>query len=274
MKVSLRVNPGVDPHTHHHIATGKAESKFGMDPVLARKIFIGRDRYPSVSLCAVHVHIGSQIVMGNPFVEAFRKILAFASDLEQAGVKLEYINLGGGLGVIYNEENPQTAADFANKVLPLFKGTKFKLILEPGRFIVANAGILATRVIYIKETSVKKFAIVDAAMNDLIRPSLYGAYHGVQPLVRDLQKRRIKYDVVGPICESGDVLAKDREIQELQSGDEVALMTAGAYGFVMSSNYNSRPRVCEVLVKGKKFYTIRKRETLASLIAGELLPVL
>lgn len=271
VKVSLRVNPDVDPHTHHHIATGKAESKFGMDFKTAKKYFQSRTQYQGADLCAVHVHIGSQIVIGDPFVEAFRKVLEFVKELEALGAPMEYLNLGGGLGVIYNEENPQSADAFAKKILPLFRGRSTRLIFEPGRFVVANAGILAAKVIYIKETQVKKFAIVDAAMNDLIRPSLYGAYHGVRPLTLDANLAEATYDVVGPICESGDVLAKERKIQKLKSGDLIALMTAGAYGFVMSSNYNSRPRVCEVMVKGNRFQVIRKRETLQDLTRGESL---
>ncbi len=271
VKVSLRVNPDVDPHTHHHIATGKAESKFGMDFKTAKKYFQSRSQFQGADLCAIHVHIGSQIVIGDPFVEAFRKVLEFVKELESLGVLIEYLNLGGGLGVIYNEESPQSADAFAKKILPLFRGRSYRLIFEPGRFVVANAGILATKVIYIKETQVKKFAIVDAAMNDLIRPSLYGAYHGVRPLTLESHLSESTYDVVGPICESGDVLAKERKIQKLKSGDLIALMTAGAYGFVMSSNYNSRPRVCEVMVKGSRFQIIRKRETLQDLIRGESL---
>ncbi|MSR77874.1 MAG: diaminopimelate decarboxylase [Candidatus Omnitrophica bacterium] len=272
VNVSLRVNPGVDPHTHHHIATGKAESKFGIDLETAKELFRNRKKLSFLNFCAIHVHIGSQITIGEPFVEAFQKVLAFVSELEKMGARIKYLNLGGGLGVIYDNENPQTADQFAKKILPLFKGKKFQLIFEPGRFIVGNAGILVTEVIYIKKTNVKNFAIIDAAMNDLIRPSLYGAFHGVWPLSEKDKARKLVYDVVGPICESGDVLAKDRHIQELGAGDQVALMTAGAYGFVMSSNYNSRPRICEVMVKGKKFAVIRKRETLQSLIAGESIP--
>lgn len=272
VNVSLRVNPGVDPHTHHHIATGKAESKFGIDLETARGLFQNRKKFSAVNLCAIHVHIGSQITIGEPFVEAFQKVLKFVSEIEKLGAKIKYLNLGGGLGVIYDNENPQTADQFAKKILPIFKGKKFQLIFEPGRFIVGNAGIMVTKVVYIKKTNVKNFAIIDAAMNDLIRPSLYSAFHAVWPLQKNQKSDKLVYDVVGPVCESGDVLAKDREIQELKANDEIALMTAGAYGFVMSSNYNSRPRICEVMVKGKKFAVIRKRETLQSLIAGESIP--
>lgn len=272
VNASLRVNPGVDPRTHHHIATGKAESKFGMDLETATALFQERHQYPSVDLCAVHVHIGSQITVGEPFVEAFQKVLRFIDSIEKTGVKIKYLNLGGGLGVIYDEESPQTAEEFARKILPLFKGRSFRLILEPGRFVAANAGILAAQVIYIKQTNVKNFAIVDAAMNDLIRPSLYDAYHQVWPLVKNEKAVKWVYDVVGPVCESGDVLAKDRHLQELKSGDRVAVMTAGAYGYVMSSNYNSRPRAAEVMVQGSQFAVVKKRETLQDLFAGESLP--
>jgi len=272
IKVSLRVNPGVDVHTHHHIATGKAESKFGMDLETARKVFSEKAKYSSLSLCAIHVHIGSQIVTGQPFVEAFWKVLHFVDKIQKAGARITHLNLGGGLGVIYDNENPQTAEEFAKNILPLFKGRKFRLIFEPGRFISANAGILVSRVLYIKQTNVKNFAIVDAAMNDLIRPALYDAFHGVLPVTKTEPSNRWVYDVVGPICESGDILAKDRHIQELKSNDLLALMSTGAYGFVMSSNYNSRPRVSEVLVRGNRYAVIRKRENFQSLVAGESIP--
>ena len=270
--ISLRVNPGVDPKTHEHIATGKAESKFGMDLEAAEKVFTNRAHYPALSLCGIHVHIGSQIVTGHPFVEAFWKVLAFIQRLEKQKVKIKYLNLGGGLGVIYSNENPQTADEFAKNILPLFKGRKYQLIFEPGCFISANGGILAGRVLYIKQTKVKNFAIVDTGMNDLIRPTLYGAYHEVLPLLKNEKAAKWVYDVVGPICESGDFLAKDRHIQELQPGDSVAFMTAGAYGFVMASNYNSRPRPAEVLVSGSAFSVVRKREKIQALVDSESIP--
>lgn len=272
--VSLRVNPNVDPRTHRYIATGKKESKFGMDLRTAQQLFKDRKRFANLNMNAIHVHIGSQIVSGEPFVEAFKKVLRFIDDIEKLGATIKYLNLGGGLGVIYDNEKPQTADQFAKKILPLFKGRKFKLVFEPGRFVAANGGILVTEVIYVKSTDVKNFAIVDAAMNDLIRPSLYDAFHGVQPLTKNEKAKKWVYDVVGPICESGDVLARERHLQQLDTGDLIAVMSAGAYGFVMSSNYNSRPRVPEVLVKGDKFEIVRKRETMASLIAGETIPAL
>lgn len=273
-QVSLRVNPAVDPKTHDHIATGKAESKFGMDLETAGQIFRRHSHYSHLSLCGIHVHIGSQIVTGNPFVEAFTKVLKFIDGLEKMKIKIKYLNLGGGLGVIYSNENPQTAQQFAEKILPLFKGRKYQIVFEPGRFISANGGILVSRVLYIKQTKVKNFAIVDAGMHDLIRPTLYDAYHEVSPLTKNPKAPRWIYDVVGPICESGDFLAKDRQMQELKAGDHVAFMTAGAYGFVMSSNYNSHPRPVEVLVRGHQFAVVRKRETLQHLIEGESVPEL
>jgi diaminopimelate decarboxylase len=270
--ISLRVNPGIDPKTHDHIATGKAESKFGMDMEAAAGVFRKRAQYPALSICGIHVHIGSQIVTGHPFVEAFWKVLKFVDELEREKIKIKFLNLGGGLGVIYNNENPQTADEFAKNILPLFKGRKYQLIFEPGRFISANGGILVGKVLYIKQTKVKNFAIMDTGMHDLIRPTLYGAYHEVSPLTKDDRSPKWIYDVVGPICESGDFLAKDRHIQELEAGDYVALMTAGAYGFVMSSNYNSHPRPVEVLVRGKEFAIVRKRENYSKLLEGESVP--
>ncbi len=270
--VSLRVNPAVDPKTHDHIATGKAESKFGMDLDAARQVFERRAHYPNLSICGIHVHIGSQIVTGQPFVEAFLKVLAFVDGLEKKKVKIRFLNLGGGLGVIYSNENPQTADEFAKKILPLFKGRDYQIIFEPGRFISANGGILVGKVLYIKQTKVKNFAIADTGMNALIRPTLYGAHHEVYPLIKNEKASKWVYDVVGPICESGDFLAKERHIQELKAGEYIAFMTAGAYGFVMSSNYNSHPRPAEVLVKGNKFSITRKRESIASLLEGEVIP--
>jgi len=269
VNVSLRINPNVDPHTHDYITTGKAETKFGIDFDRAREVYLESKKMTHAQLCGVHVHIGSQIESGEPFVEAFRKILEFIDELGSSGIKIKFLNLGGGLGVIYSDENPQTADEFAKKILPLFKKRKFQILFEPGRFIVANAGILAAKVLYVKETNVKKFIIVDAGMNDLIRPAFYNAYHNIWPVKKQEGAKRWVYDVVGPICESGDFFAKDRELQEAKAGDFLILMTAGAYGFTMSSNYNSRPRACEVMVKGATFKVVRKRETYQDLVRGE-----
>ncbi len=272
VQISLRVNPGVDPHTHPHIATGRAESKFGLDLDTAHAIFMRREKYPSLAICGIHVHIGSQIVTGEPFLKAFRKVLIFITSLEKEGYIIRYLNLGGGLGIIYSDEKPQTAEAFAAELLPLFKGRRFRIIFEPGRFIVGNGGILVTRVLYLKQTPVKNFAIVDAGMNDLIRPTLYDSHHELWPLAKDERQKKKVYDVVGPVCESGDFLARDRYVPELTGGDYLAFLSAGAYGFSMSSNYNSRPRAAEVLVKGKRFAVIRKRETFEDLTRGEKIP--
>ncbi|MBP9865806.1 MAG: diaminopimelate decarboxylase [Candidatus Omnitrophica bacterium] len=272
-RVSIRINPAVDPKTHHHISTGKKESKFGIDMALADSIFASARKYPAVAFCAIHCHIGSQIVSGDPFVEAFRKVLEFVDRIEKSHkVKIEYLNLGGGLGAVYKNETPQTAEAYARKILPLFKGRKFKIVFEPGRFISANGGILIGKVLYVKRTQVKNFAIVDAAMNDLIRPALYEAHHEIQPLKRKVRAAKEIYDVVGPICESGDILARERLLQKCSEGDLLAVMSAGAYGYVMASNYNSRPRAPEVLVKGNRFEVVKPRETLADLVRGESIP--
>ncbi len=274
-RVSIRINPAVDPHTHHHISTGKKESKFGIDMALAETIFAAARKYPAISFCAIHCHIGSQIVSGGPFVEAFVKVLSFVDHIEKKyRVTMEYLNLGGGLGAVYKNENPQTADQYAKKILPLFKGRKFKLVFEPGRFISANGGILVSEVLYVKRTQVKNFAIVDAAMNDLIRPSLYEAYHDIWPLAKHRRRPKEIYDVVGPICESGDVLARERLLEKLEPQEKIAVMSAGAYGYVMASNYNSRPRIPEVLVRGGQFEVVKPRETVAQLVQGETLPAI
>ncbi len=272
VNVSLRVNPEVDPETHEHIATGKRESKFGLDLDTAHLVFMRARNYPNLAICGIHVHIGSQIVRGEPFVKAFRKALIFLTSLEKEGHKIKYLNLGGGLGIIYSDERPQTADEFASNILPLFKGRRYRLIFEPGRFIAGNAGIFVTRVLYVKQTKVKNFAIVDGGMNDLIRPALYGSYHDIWPLERRENQKKLKYDVVGPICESGDFLAKDRLLNRLEQNDLIALASAGAYGFSMSSNYNARPRAAEVLVHGSRFDVVRERETYPDLIRGERIP--
>lgn len=272
VQISLRVNPGIDPHTHEHIATGKPESKFGLDLDTAHAIFVKQEEYPFLSICGIHVHIGSQIVTGEPFLKAFRKVLIFITSLEKEGYSIRYLNLGGGLGIIYSDERPQTAEEFAKELLPLFRNKKFRLIFEPGRFIVGNGGILVTRVLYLKQTPMKNFAIVDAGMNDLIRPTLYDSHHELWPLEKDPKRKKEVYDVVGPVCESGDFLARDRFAEELRAGDRLAFLSAGAYGFSMSSNYNSRPRAAEVLVKGKEFAVVRRRETFEDLVRGEKIP--
>ncbi|MCK4912166.1 MAG: diaminopimelate decarboxylase [Candidatus Omnitrophica bacterium] len=269
-KVALRFNPDVKPGTHAYITTGKKETKFGMDEETVKSIFASRAKYSNLSIVGIHMHIGSQITKGEPFVKTFKKANRVIRELKRRGVKLEYLNIGGGLGIVYDNEKPQTAKEFAKKVLPLLKESGLKIVLEPGRFIVGNAGILVTKVIYLKETDQKNFIIVDAAMNDLSRPSLYSAYHKIISLAKAGSKKAIKSaDVVGPVCESGDFLGKERKIS-VKSDGLIAVLGAGAYGFSMSSNYNSRPRVAEVLVKNKKAYLIRKRENYQDLIKGEI----
>jgi diaminopimelate decarboxylase len=269
--VALRINPDVDPHTHAYVATGKKESKFGIDIVLARSLFGAARKYKHINLIGVDMHIGSQITTLQPYLDAVKKIAMFIQELRAAGAAIEYFNMGGGLGIIYSEEKPSTADAFANAIKPLLAGLSVKIILEPGRFIIGNAGILVASVIYNKKGNMKNFLIVDAGMNDLIRPSLYGAYHRILPVNagKETKSKLELYDIVGPICESGDFIGKDRHLPHLESGDLIAARSAGAYGFAMSSNYNSRPRAAEVMVSGEKHRLIRERETWEDLTAKE-----
>ena len=267
--VAIRLNPDVRPDTHHYITTGSKENKFGIEMGAAHKLFTNSGRYPNLRLAGIHIHIGSQITRSKPFREAIQKCLDFIANVERAGGAIEYLNIGGGLGIVYSDEKPQTADAFAKAILPLLKKRPgLKLVLEPGRFISGNSGILVAKVIYEKKGTVKSFLIVDAAMNDLIRPSFYGAYHEIVP-VRKNGSVTVKTDIVGPICESGDFLAKDRKIPTLKPGDLLAVMSCGAYGFVMSSNYNSRPRCPEIVVKGNKFFVARRRETMKDILGYE-----
>lgn len=266
--VAIRINPDVEPKTHKFITTGKLTNKFGIDFKTAEELLIRRPKFSNVDLKGLHIHIGSQITESEPFICAIAKMVEFVNGLRRKGIHVEYLNIGGGLGIVYDKERPQTAKIFAQKVLPLLRETGLKIILEPGRFIVGNAGILVTRALYIKTTPKKKFVIVDAGMNDLIRPALYDAYHQVLPL-RKTQRRTEKVDIVGPICESGDFFAKGRGIPEVKEGEFLAIMSAGAYGFSMSSNYNSRPRAEEVMVINDRALVIRKRETYRDLIRNE-----
>ncbi len=273
-KIAIRLNPDVAPDTHHYITTGSKQNKFGINIETCYKLFMESYRFPFLRFSGVHMHIGSQITNSKPFVTAIKKALQFIDSVRFAGNPVEYLNIGGGLGIIYSKEKPQTAQDFANAVLPLFKNyplkENLKIILEPGRFVSGNSGILVTKVLYEKKTSEKSFLIVDAGMNDLIRPSFYGAYHEIIPVVRRRAKMEdSRVDVVGPICESGDFLAKDRSMPHVDTGELLAVMSCGAYGSVMGSNYNSRPKPAEVVVKGSRFYVARKRETAADLVRNE-----
>lgn len=271
-RVCIRINPNIDPHTHAYITTGTVESKFGVDLETARIMFLNSSNFKRVHVEGIHVHIGSQITQAGPFVATLKRILGFVDHLKGLGIQVKTLNIGGGLGIIYREEKPQTALAYAGEILPLLKGRKLRLILEPGRFIVGNAGVLLAKVLYLKEIDRKRFIIVDTGMNDLTRPSLYGAYHEIRP-VRSVspadQARSKTSDIVGPICESGDFLAKDRMMPMVNPGDILAVMGAGAYGFSMSSNYNSRRRAAEILVCGKKVYCVRSRETYEDLVKEE-----
>jgi len=272
-KAAIRINPDIKAGTHKYITTGHGENKFGIDFKTAKKIFLRKSRYKDLNISGIHIHIGSQIVDAGPFVRAIERIAGFIKDLENHGVAIRWLNIGGGLGIIYSRERPQTAKEYAKAVLPVLKKVKASIILEPGRFIVGNAGVLVTRIQYIKETPSKNFAIVDAGMNDLIRPSLYEAYHEILPVKSSsysCSKEIRVFDVVGPICESGDFLGKDRKFISLREGDLLSVMGAGAYGFSMSSNYNSRPRPAEVMVEGSKTKLIRRRETYEDLIRTEI----
>ncbi|MCM8784173.1 MAG: diaminopimelate decarboxylase [Candidatus Omnitrophica bacterium] len=269
--VAIRINPDVEPKTHKFITTGKLTNKFGLDFKTAEEILKNKAKYPWVRIKGLHIHIGSQITESSPFVSAIKKLVDFYNQIKTENEDLEYLNIGGGLGIVYHKEKPQTAEEFALQVLPILRKTGLKIILEPGRFIAGPSGILVVKVLYIKNTPLKKFIIVDGGMNDLIRPALYGAYHEIIPLCQNTSAPTTsKYDVVGPICESGDFFAKDRELPPLKGGDYLAIMGTGAYGFSMASNYNSRPRPAEVLVKEDKAYLIRKRETYQDLIGNEI----
>lgn len=266
VKVAIRVNPDVKPDTHDYITTGTKEKKFGIDLKKAEEVFDNANKYSNVLLKGLHVHIGSQITETEPFVSAIKKLLEF---IDKNNIDIEYLNIGGGFGIIYNEEEARTAQEFSENIVPLIKDRKFKVILEPGRFIMGNSGILVSKVIYVKiGASNKKFAIIDAGMNDLLRPSLYNAYHEILP-VQERETDLEKYDVVGPICESGDYLALDREMRELLPGEYIAVMGAGAYGYTMASNYNSRPRPAELVVMDDEVRVARRAETYRDLVRGE-----
>ncbi|MCX5702144.1 MAG: diaminopimelate decarboxylase, partial [Candidatus Omnitrophica bacterium] len=273
VQVSIRINPDVEPKTHKYITTGKITNKFGIDFRSAYQILMLRKALPCVNISGLHIHIGSQITESAPYIAAIIKMIGFIKKLRRKGIDLDYLNIGGGLGIVYDKETPQTAKAFAQKVLPLLKKTGFRIILEPGRFIVGNAGILVAKVLYIKATPKKKFIIVDAGMNDLVRPALYDAYHNILPLrTTQYAIRNTQYDIVGPICESADCFAKERRLAQVKEGDYLAVMSAGAYGFSMSSNYNSRLRAEEVMVVGDETFVIRKRESQEDLIRNELIP--
>ena len=265
--ISLRVNPDVDAGTHPYISTGLKENKFGIDIEQAPAVYARAAELANLRIVGVDCHIGSQLTSLPPFLDALERLLALIDQLAAQGIQIQHLDLGGGLGVQYRDEQPPLAGDYIAAVRERLKGRELALVFEPGRSIVANAGVLLTRVEYLKHTAHKDFAIVDAAMNDLIRPALYQAWMDVTPVQpRDGEARH--YDLVGPICETGDFLAKGRELV-LAEGDLLAVRSAGAYGFVMSSNYNTRGRAAEVMVDGEQTFEVRRRETLSELFAGE-----
>ncbi len=280
-RIALRVNPDVDPQTHTYITTGKKENKFGLDFDRIRDLLGRLSRLPGVRLAGLHIHIGSQIVQVEPYVDALRRLLAFLPECAKAGHPVETLDLGGGFGIFYREKSARPPEAFAEALLPLLAQASCRILLEPGRFIVGNAGILLTRVLYVKRSGEKTFYICDAGMTDLIRPSLYGAYHRIWPVETDPGVEGEApdeetwsgpaglADVVGPICESGDFFAKDRRLPPLRRGQLLAIFSAGAYGYVMSSNYNTRPRAAEVIAAGSRFEVVTPRETMDDLLGRE-----
>ncbi len=271
--VSIRVNPEIDAKTHPYITTGLRKNKFGVLWGEARRLYGEMSRDPFLLPVGISSHIGSQIVEIPPFIDAVKSMKGMVEELRQQAIQLKYMDIGGGLGITYRNELPPHPSEYAKAIEGELSSSGLTLILEPGRVIVGNSGTFVTRLLYIKKTAEKLFYIVDGAMNDLVRPALYGAYHEILPVLRPKKRvKKVRVDVVGPICESGDFLARNRLLQPLEGGDLVSVMGAGAYGFSMSSNYNLRKRVAEVLVKGQEFYVIRKRETVKDLVKGEIMP--
>ncbi len=269
--VALRVNPDVDPKTHPYISTGLKKNKFGIEAESALDGYKAARKMKNLEIIGIDCHIGSQITETAPFKDALSRLKKLAGELKGLGIEIKYLDMGGGLGITYSDESPPHPDEYAKALVESLKDTSFHLILEPGRVIVGNAGILVTRTLYRKSGQVKEFVIVDSGMNDLMRPTLYGAFHAIRPVMRK-ERGSIKADVVGPICESGDFLAADRDMADVKRGDLLAVMSAGAYGYVMSSNYCSRPRVPEVMVKGDSFAIVRQRETYEDLVRGESVP--
>jgi diaminopimelate decarboxylase len=285
--IALRINPDVAAETHAYISTGKSENKFGIGLDRAAQIYERASKMPGVAIRGVQMHIGSQITEAKPFAAAIGKIAPLVRELKSK-YKIQFFSVGGGMGIIYRralesgsgtwwhehdgEPSAFSVRDYANTIVPPLRELGVRILVEPGRFLVGNAGVLLTRVLYIKETGRKKFAIIDAGMNDLIRPALYESYHQIVPVVQPSMSRNKteKMDIVGPVCESGDFFAQDREMPELRPGDLLAVMSAGAYGFVMASNYNSRPLPAEALVRGDQVALIRKRQTVEDLVGDEI----
>jgi len=269
--IALRINPDIDPGTHPYITTGMKKYKFGIPIEDALEFYRIASKLKNIHVIGLHKHIGSQITRISPFVDALKRVLILIDKLNEQGVNIQYLDIGGGLGISYKDEEPPVPKDLAKNLVPLLEGRKLTLITEPGRSVVGNAGILVTKMLYLKQGDEKEFIIVDAGMNDLIRPSLYDAYHQINPLLKK-KRKTVLADIVGPICESGDFLAREREVGKVKQGEYLAVMSAGAYGFSMSSNYNSRTKAAEVMVKGKEHFLIRRRETYNDLTKNVQIP--
>jgi len=286
--IALRVNPDVDPHTHQYISTGSQENKFGIALDQVRAVYERAARMTNIEIIGVQMHIGSQITEAKPFASAIEKVAPLVRDLKSK-YGLKFFSIGGGMGIIYQralesgsgkwwhdhggEPSAFSVGDYAEAIVPPLRNLGIRILVEPGRFLIGNAGVLLTRVCYLKQTGSKKFAIVDAGMNDLIRPALYQSYHEIVPSKQpktERERKISKIDIVGPVCESGDFFALGREMPEVHEGDLLAIMSAGAYGFVMASNYNSRPLPAEALIRGDKFALIRTRQTSEELVRGEV----
>ncbi|MBU1095737.1 MAG: diaminopimelate decarboxylase [Bacteroidetes bacterium] len=266
--VAIRVNPDVDPQTHPYISTGLAENKFGIDSSKALEMFLECSSLSNINLCGIDMHIGSQITSLDPYVEAVIKMTELTKKIISRGIKIEHFDIGGGFGIKYLNEVPFTPAELADALIPIFKQLDCEIFFEPGRFLTANGGALITEVLYTKSNNAKNFIVVDAAMTDLLRPSIYKAYHHIQPVEKNMEEE-IVADVVGPVCESGDFLGKDRTITGCKANDLLAVMSAGAYGMVMASNYNARRRPPEVIVDKDKIFLARSRETFEHLLYDE-----
>jgi diaminopimelate decarboxylase len=269
--IAIRVNPDIDPKTHPYISTGLKQNKFGIDILRAPMAYRLASQLPNLKIIGIDCHIGSQLIEVEPVIQALRKLKLLVEDLRKEGIEIQYLDLGGGLGITYDDEEPPHPMEYASSILDEIKGFGCTLILEPGRVIVGNAGILVTKVLYTKENEEKRFFIVDAGMNDLVRPSYYGSYHQILP-VKEETREEVVVDIVGPLCESGDFLAKARKMPKVDPGELMAVMSAGAYGFVMSTNYNSRTKVAEVIVRDDQMFVIRQRESYEDLIRGEKIP--
>ncbi len=266
--ISIRVNPDVDAHTHPYISTGLKENKFGVDIPRALALFKTAAQLPKINVIGLDCHIGSQLTDMTPIVDALQRLIQLIDELKNNGIEIQHLDVGGGLGITYENEAPPSPYEYVQALLPLLENKKIKLLIEPGRAIVGNAGILVTHVTYLKTNADKNFAIVDAAMNDLLRPALYNAWQKIIPVNNRVAEQKQLYDIVGPVCETADFLGKNRSLN-IQQGDLLAICSAGAYGFVMSSNYNTRPRAAEVIVDGDKMHVVRQRESIDDLLKGE-----